>query len=313
MASNKKKEKKLSFDFFCCSAMVLKNKNHIDKSEIFFDLLDDILKKFSEKKTVYRKIGSNTYELRFLEKTDYGYRGIIGKHSDSDLPYAAEIGGNERPIPLSPDENLLEKSYFNIYRDYSIIILQRNRCCINYRVLGKFFSNSDVYISLDPVILPESLSLLIDNRIQIRNLELSIAKPTNPELFKDKCQHPFNNSIIQSINCSNSSKFNLTLRGNSRADVNNGRYLASTLKGALSELLSNFDVKKCKALLEDECDMVTHPVDLILDRIIYDEKIKMNGRYPLESDIWQALTNARKYKDKKLEQYFGALNKPRLK
>ena len=165
-----------------------------------------------------KSIGSSSYEIRSLNRTDYGFKGIIGKHRQNDLPHAAIIGGEEREIPLAPNENLLEKVHFSFYEDYSLIIIQRNRFCINSSNFGVYLSDAGYVTSLNPIIEPTDLQWLMNNHVHIRTAEFAIARPTNPELFQD-IEHDFNNSIITTLNGSGTAMLNLSLRGNARSDI----------------------------------------------------------------------------------------------
>lgn len=305
----KPKKKLVNFDFFCCSAISSNSTDTIPVSEILTRFVDE----YKNRSLSSKRIGLNIYEIRHIEKTSYGFKGVIGKHRKDDLPHVAEIGGVERALKISSKENLLEKSYFAFYKDYSIMILQRNRFCINYANMGKFLSEDGVLsVELAPVILPTSLKLLLDNHVYIRYLTLSIAKPTNPDLFKGKYEYDFSNSIRESVKYSGSAKFDLTLRGNGRSEIKDNRYLPSTIKGAVLELLNKFEVDKCQLKLEDD-NGINHPIDLIVDRLIYTKEISLYDRYPAEIEVWEALEEARSQKEDDLISYFGSLNKLRLK
>ena len=300
--------KKYNFDFYECSTFN-SSANALPRSS--FDILNGMLAKFVQGDSSVKQIGSNSYELRHIESTNYGFKGVIGKHRQNDLPHAAIIGGNEREISLAENENLLEKAYFTYHSDYSILILQRNHLCISSNNTGKYLTESAYVTTLNPVIEPVDLQWLMNNHVQIRTAEFAIARPTNPELFND-IEHDFNNSIISTLNGTGTAQLNLSLRGNARSDVAEERYLASTVKGALRELQTKFDVKKCKLLLEDDETHITHPVDLVADRLFYNKQIEIEGRHPPIFEMWTALDEARVEKENELTNYFGDLNQERL-
>ena len=84
----------------------------------------------------------------------------------------------------------------------------------------------------------------------------------------------------------------------------------SKLKRAFLELKDKFDVKKASLILEE--GGINHPLDLVTDRLFFDKDIVMTGRYPLSSDMWSALREARAEKEAEVESYFGALEQERL-
>lgn len=267
-------------------------------------------KKVAGQSTV-KEIARRNYELRSIEETEFGFKGIIGKHRENDLPHAAIIGGEEREIELAPNENLLEKAHFFFYEDYQLLILQRNHICISSNNLGKYFSHQGYVTTLSPVIEPTDLQWLMRDNIKVRNAQISIARPRNPELFRD-IQHDFNNSIIATLNSTGSAKINLSMRGDARSKDPEKRYLSSPFKRAIREMQSTFDVEKCQILLEEEDSLVTHPVDLVADRLVFTKRIESEGRYPPSFEIWSSLTEARTEKERELVNYFGALGSERL-
>ncbi|HFD7168707.1 TPA: DUF6731 family protein [Yersinia enterocolitica] len=300
--------KNYNFDFYNC---VTASSNSNAQVKSTFDILNSLFVKFQQGENTVKVIGSNSYELRGIEETDYGFKGIIGKHRVSDLPHVAVIGGEEREISLEPNENLLEKAFFTFHADYSIIIIQRNHFCISHSNMAKYLSESTYVTALNPIIEATDLRWLLNNNVQIRTAEFAIARPTNPELFND-VEHDFNNSIISTLNGTGTAMLNMSLRGNARSDVAEDRYLASTLKGALRELQTKFDLKKCKLLLEDSETHITHPVDLVADRLFYTKNIEVEGRYPPSFEMWAALEEARAEKENELANYFGNLTQSRL-
>lgn len=300
--------KNYHFDFYECSTL---NSNANAHPRLPFDILSGMLTRFDQNDSTVKKIGSNSYELRHIEATEYGFKGIIGKHRENDLPHAAIIGGEEREISLEPNENLLEKAYFSYHSDYSILIIQRNHLCISSNNMGKYLTESAYVTTLNPVIEAADLQWLMNNHVQIRTAEFAIARPTNPDLFDD-VEHDFNNAIVSTLSETGTALLKLSLRGNARADVAGERYLASTVKGALRELQTKFDVKKCKLLLENDETLITHPVDLVADRLFYTKQIEVEGRYPPAFEMWDALDESRVEKENELINYFGDLNQARL-
>jgi hypothetical protein len=229
---------------------------------------------------------------------------VIGKHRKNDLPHAAVIGGDERPITIAENENLLEKAYFTFYNDYSLLIIQRNHLCIGFKSLSKYFSDSGYITSLNPVIEVEDLQWLLNSHVQVRTAQIAIARPTNPDLFRD-CEHDFNNSIISTLKGTGTAMLNLSLRGDAKSSDPDERYLSSIFKRAIREMQSEFDVKKCKLLLENDDTNISHPVDLVADRLYFSKQIDVTGRYPPVNEMWSALAEARDENEGELANYFG--------
>ncbi|KEI70320.1 DUF6731 family protein [Endozoicomonas elysicola] len=298
--------KKFYFDFYQCD---VRSSNQLPTMSMegilshFKSLFDGL-----ETNTV-RKVAGREIELRSIEITDYGYRGTVGKYRKANLPHAAVPGGEEREIDLNENEHLLEKAYFKYFSDYSLIIFQRNRYAISSDYFSHYLSINGYNVSLNPIIEPADLQRLMDDEVQLRAATLTIARPTNPALFEN-VEHDFNNTIIQSLNSSNAATVNLILRGDGHSGDPEKRYLDSSLKRAFLELKNKFDVKKADLVLED--GGISHPLDLVTDRLVFDKDITISGRYPSSSDMWSAIWEARSEKEVEVSSYFGTLDQERL-
>lgn len=302
------KRKRIDFDFFQCETISSKgNLPKISTNEVFHGFKS----KFdSQSGTTVQECNGKTLELRKLEETDYGFRGAIGSFKESMLPHVGIPGGNERELDLHENEHLIEKAYFKFFSDYSLLIFQRNRMALNSDTFGLYLSSLNGYTTaLNPILEVSDLEKLMNNQVKLRSVNLSIARPTNPELFKD-VEHDFNNAIINSLNSSNAASVNITLRGDGRSRDPEERYLDSALKRALLELTSRFDVKKADIQLEE--NGIAHPLDLIADRLTHFTEIEMQGKYPDESQVWYALKESRRVKEAELQNYFGSLENGRL-
>lgn len=99
--------KRFFFDFYQCNTISTDAHAAIQSPEDVFNNLFDVYSE-APQQTV-RKVGSKLVEIRFMERTAYGYRGVIGKHRSNDLPHVAVAGGQEREILLEANENLLGK------------------------------------------------------------------------------------------------------------------------------------------------------------------------------------------------------------
>lgn len=292
--------KRFYFDFYQCVTIDTANQNANTN-----DVFNILLAKFeSNPEETVKRIGTKIFEIRQIERTDYGFKGILGKHRISDLPHAAFAGGREREIPLEENENLLEKSYFNFYTENSLLIIQRNRFCFNWLNLGKFLSSTTQTTAINPIIEPANLEWLMRDDVRIRTLEINIARPRNAELFQE-CRHDFNNSIFATLNGTESAKVNLVLRGDAKAADPEEKYLGSRIKHAFEETLETFEVSKLKLETEDIHTGVDHPLDLIADRLSYFDDVEMIGRYPVSVDMWEKLLLAKASKAAELNAYFG--------
>jgi hypothetical protein len=296
------KSKTFYFDFYQCETISSQENRSLLSASDIFQILKD---KFdSRREEIVRTINGILLDLRDIEEMDYGYRGIAAKHRQSDLPHAAIPGGHERELSLEDNEHLIEKIYFNYYHDYKLLIIQRNSYALGFQLFSQYLSINGYTTALHPILKAADIQRLMRGEVNLRNVKLIIARPTNPSLFYN-LKHDFNNSIIASLKGSNSASVNLEFRGDGHSRAPKERYLDPSIKRALIELTSCFNVKKAAVSLEE--NGITHPIDLVADRLFYLKKIKMNGRYPLAAEMWTALREARDKKEQELENYFGAL------
>lgn len=290
------------FDFYQCNTIGTGSEQPGLSTD---SVLLNLLHAFQENPAnTVKPVGSKLVELRHIEQTDFGFRGVIGKHRESNLPHAAIAGGEERELVLGQDENLLEKAYFHYYSTNSVLIIQKNRFCYNWLLLSKYLSDSHQNTTVNPIIQPENLNWLMRNEVRIKTLEVGIARPRNAGLFS-AVNHDFNNAIIATLNGSNSAKVNLTLRGDGRAAAPENRYLDSSLKRAFTETFETFEVEKLKLKAHDADSGLDHPIDLVAEKLTYYSDVEMGGRYPLSSSVWEALSDAKTSKDDELNTYFG--------
>jgi len=304
MTSTKVNKKKIYFDFYQCEVISSQNLaiQNIDMNIVFQNLLDTFLNKSSK---TDKRISGQLFDLSKIEKLEYGFRGIICKYRIANLPHVATIRGEERELDLKENEHLIEKTFFKYFSDCSLLVMQRNKNSISYNKLSTYLTSNNNTVSLNPIIEEADLKVLMSNHSNLRWAKIKIARPTNPTLFEDT-GHDFDNSIIQSLNTLNTgASINIILSGDGRSKDPETRYLDPAYKRIFFELANRFDVKKSQLELEE--DGISHPIDLIADRLVYCETLEFNGLYPNNEDIWSALMNAKTEKQNELNNYFGIL------
>jgi len=108
--------RKVYFDFYQCET--ISGNNGLPRISTY-NIFDRFKQKYdSPIENTVRTINTRPFELRYIERTDYGYRGIIGKYRQAELPHAAVPGGGERELELNENEHLVEKAFFKFYADY---------------------------------------------------------------------------------------------------------------------------------------------------------------------------------------------------
>jgi hypothetical protein len=233
MTSSINKKKKIYFDFYQCEVIASQQLPTPISIDIIFQDFKEALE--NSNPSTAKKIFGHTFNLNKIEKTTYGYKGVICKYRTENLPHAATLRGEERELVLREDEHLIEKTFFKFFHDCSLLIMQRNWNSIKYNQFSSYLSRHDCTVSLNPIIKSADLRLLMSNTSNLKWVKLKIARPTNADLFQGT-RHDFDNSIYQSMNTSKAATIDMTLRGDARSKDLEKRYLDPAIKRAFYEL-----------------------------------------------------------------------------
>lgn len=248
------------------------------------------------------RIGMHTFDLRRLESHDDGYiTGEFVKFRRDFLPNVGALTRDERELDIHADEYLVEKNFFLYELDRQLLIYQKNGHGGSVLNLAAYLKR--VYregtVSFNPVLQPDPMKRLLRGGAMPRKLYLTAARPTNPDFVP---QNEWTKAALKMLSSSGGIGFTLQLRadGHSKDD---GRHLSGDVKRALAELIECGAAKTARIDIEE--DGITHPIDLIADRLISTQDVEMAGRYPLKASIIPALYAAVEDKRRDLELIFG--------
>lgn len=250
-----------------------------------------------------REIGGHSYEIRDLIMNGNGasFHGVFAKFRTDDIPHAGSPGGYEREIELDDDEGLLEKNHFLYFRSHELLVYQRNGHGSTTNRLGAYFSDIlNETVVFNPVLQLEPMRRLLRGDAHPRSLDLSFAKPTNPVQYPG---NDWSNHLLNVLNMSGGVRMSLHISAEGRSSDPSYRYLGARIKRTVAQLMNNVDVTKAKFMVEE--DGVSHPIDLIADRLLSRQDVTMNGRYPNSSEMYQALRRAKDDHRDALHEYFG--------
>lgn len=244
------------------------------------------------------------YEIRDLQEFGDGssYRGYFAKYRLDDLPHAGTPGGRERELALASDEGLIEKNYFIFYRQNELLAFQRNGHASNTNALGQFFSIfSNETVTFNPVLQPEPMKRLMSDKITTKSLSLSIARPTNPKLFNGK---KWSSDLLNVLSGSGGSRIRLDISSDGRSQDPTERQLHHRLRGAVAEFVREGTASVARFEVEDD-DGRVHPIDLIADRLVSPQTVRMDGRYPDSNAMYNAINTARNDCSEAIKEIFG--------
>lgn len=231
--------------------------------------------------------GSFTFELRDIETNSKGdWRGVLAKFRTVDIPHAALIGGKERDLGLAEDEGLIEKNYFLYNAQLRVFAFQRNGHGGTPRSLARCLSDvANETITLNPVIQSQAMKRLMSDDVEPISLALSIARPTNPDMFpKDN----WTKDLLALMNESGASRMHVRVSADRRSKAHADHSLADTIKGTVLGILDFAKVAKVKVVEDGEVSVI----DLITDRLISEQEVDIRGRYPVGSSMYGALHSA---------------------
>lgn len=247
------------------------------------------------------------YQIRELIATGPGViRGVFGKIRHDDIPHIGSVEGEERDIELAENEGLIEKNHFLFFKKWRLVVWQQNGHAANIDRFGAYLTDfSEETISLNPVFQPDAMKRLLQGENQLRRLELSIAKPTNAELYVARDKTP-DDDLIALLADSGAFKIRLDLAANGHSRDPRQRYLPSRMKAVMKRVMGRDDVevKRATVQVEDEHGL-SHPIDLIADRLRSTQDVSMLGRYPDPADMFRALRAARDENLDMLKELFG--------
>lgn len=263
-------------------------------------LLDDLV---AEDACPTVELGGVNHEIRDLRRLPGGhaFRGIFAKFRSDDLPHAGVPGGPERELDLDEQEGLIEKNYFLYLREHELLFYQQNRNGSVPSRLGKYLSRvAHDTILFDPVLQPHAMRRLMRGEVEIRTLDLSFARPTNPELFP---ADDWGHRLFEVLSGAGGTSMRLHIGTDARSKDPRDHHLRKRLKRGVREILNL--TKVTTARLEVEEDGVTHPIDLISDRLRSTQDVEMGGRYPVPGSMYEALGAARDELNDQLREIFG--------
>jgi hypothetical protein len=245
--------------------------------------------------------GESSYLVKDLETWNHNrsFRGVFAKVRMTGLPHVGDTAGAEQELDLQPTEGLLEKNHFIFTARRELLSYQENFYGPSTAMLGRYLTRFvRTAIDFGPVIKADAMRRFMNGNTELKKLELSIARPTNPAAFP---ANDFSQPMLDLMHTSDSMTLQLQLSANGPGQ--RGNSLAPEVKNLVRTLIQRNAVKSAKATVQEEGTMV--PLDLISDRIAVRKDVEMDGRYPVPQSVYAALDEARTDVAAELNEYFG--------
>lgn len=248
------------------------------------------------------RTNGDEYEIRNLTRTRGArpaYYGEVARIRKTGLPHQGRAGGIEMPLALDPAHGLIEKNFFRWTPHRNLLLWQHNYNGSGaglFRDLLKKITGLNVVLA--HVVSREGIHRLMARGVELRALDLSIARPTNEDLYRGI---PLTGELIDIFNVAGGDRISVSVRADGRA--RHPTNLTSRVKNALRHIVQQPAVKSAKVEIV-EGDLI-HPVDLVADRVTSEQTVELEGRYATATGMHAAFGRALREKQDDLDQYFG--------
>lgn len=243
------------------------------------------------------------FELRKLSREGSLIWGEFAKFRRDDLPHLGKPGGEEHQLDVAEGQGLIEKNFFCYRLEDDLLIYQVNNHGSRESQLAAYISDAiEATLVFNPVIQAESAGRLMSGG-EVRELNLSFARPTSPEMYPDD---DFSDTMLDMMNSLGGSRVTLTIKGRKSAASNEERFLNSRVVKTLAAAFARESYTSV-ARVDVSDNGVEHPIDLLADRIRSTQSVLMAGRYPVKRSIHEAINSA--FAEKR-EALYAVLGEP---
>lgn len=249
------------------------------------------------------KLGGYTRELWKLifDRYPNAVCGQFRKFRDTDIPEIGVVGGDAEQIDLEDGEGLIEKNFFIFYEEKNILAWHKNNHSSGVNQFVNFLSEiSGTKASALPILQPDAISRLMNDEIELKKIEFTLPKPTNPELYNSD---DFSTNILNLLNDSSADTIKVSMAVDLRRDAE--QRLSSRLKTALKNI-AGYGASSAKAIVFDE-NGYEYPIDLIADRVYSYQSVETDRYFPPNLTMYGIIDEAKSDCQEALDGYFGAL------
>lgn len=228
--------------------------------------------------------------------------GQFRKFRNTDIPEIGVIGEDAEQIELEDGEGLIERNFFVYYEENDILAWHKNGHSSSVNQFANFLSNtSGLRISASPILQPEAVNRLMQGNIELKKIEVTIPRPTNPALYPDD---DFGSDMIRMMNSADADSLKITMGVDLRRADTEGK-LSNRLKNMLRNIVRS-GASTARAHVFD--DGVEYPIDLIADRVFSWQSVETNAQFPPNLTMYGIIDTAKAERQEELDDYFGAMD-----
>jgi hypothetical protein len=228
------------------------------------------------------------------------YAGQFRKFRTSDLPEIGAAGEDAQALELAENQGLVERNFFVFYPEHNVLGWCRNGHGNTAMQFGSFLGNLwGTRVTLNPILQPDAVHRFMRGEVQLKRLEITIPRPTNPDMYPDD---DYSRATMELMNSAGADSLHLVMGIDTRRKDTEG-----TLKAHWKHTLARLSgmASTAKAVVYD--DGIEHPIDLIADRISSPQDIETNARFPPAATLYAAIDTAREECRGAIHDYFGSL------
>lgn len=293
----KEKNRSYTFDFFSLKS---------DQEDLFAITSDAALEKINagENSSSHTYYGCTREIFNLKHRPDSNsFTGQIRKIRKADLPEVGSPGQEGKQFELDADEGVIEKNFFVLHKENSLLVIHRNDNGNTAEHLAQILSSSaGVYFSASPIIRPDQAEKLLNNKLNIKKFSVKISRPTNADLYpKDSISA----RTIELLNQAGADSLDLTFTIDQKIDTSAGR-LSSALQSSIGPFLS---MGASKAKIETDENGKILPIDLIANRIYSNQRTKSSSYFPPAESMYELADKAKEEQKELLDEYFGKTNR----
>ncbi len=222
-----------------------------------------------------------------LEKKGGRFQGVLRKFRNDDFPKVGKRGeAEERNLILNEGESLIEKNFFLYDTNRNVLLYQSTKPGSTYSKLAEYMghvSGKTVGFSIIPRMRLDAL--LKDSLQRIKSFEIKIVRPPNVDDMKNRTNN-WSSRFMDLLENTDASFMKLEVSANARTSKKNR--LSRATSSFLKEYIAHSPEPQGKIHFVDD-DNNPSVVDLILDRLIAEIQVSMEGNYPRTDSIFSEM------------------------
>lgn len=257
------------------------------EDEYLWSLFLDQNKYINKRSKVIGK-NSNTgksFELRDIQIVGNVVQGCLAMLRD-DPPHLRDSSGEEAQLPMKPGETLLEKNHFLYFKKSKLLIWQFNlqaNHVNNFSIIMTALTGQNQTVSHSMVIKDD---FCLNDSVELEYVDFAVSAPRkksqHAEILElnpnDWSLNPFQ---IMAKNDAQKCAIKLTNRRN------------EGLTKRLYKMVRGLTDSSLTRKLQIKVDGAKEPIDLLVSRYTYKERVEYDGHYPAPAKIFEALLSAK--------------------